>query len=1156
MSDYFEYDVYLSYNKADKLKVKRLANRLKGAGVRVWFDDWIIELGDDIFLAIERGLEATRVLLLCISQAALDSEWVMMERNTVLFRDPSNKDRRFIPLLLDDCNLPDTLRRYKYMDFREESDAAFKGLLAICQSKKESELMAHNLPSNRKLGSTTLKQGGEPLAVFERLINGHEDCVYCLALSPDGKWLVSGEGAPDNLVKVWNFETGECQAILEGHMDQVSSVAITSGGKRIISASFDESVRIWDTGSSHELAKLEGCTNRISSVIAFQGNARLLSWGSDRKFKLWDLESYNCFKTIECGREDIFSIAINRAGDQALLGYIDGRIQLWNIESGKCIATLRGHSDIVSSIQFTSDGCFAVSGSYDKTIKIWALDAGNCVGTLEGHKHKVRSVIIFPNNTLIASVDFQDFKIWIWDWKLNTRLQSVGEGSWSKIAEVPTSITISPDGSRLLIGTTYGKIYVYRLTGISPVSPFESTRRYVNAKVVLLGEGAVGKTSLAHRLIEDRYVIKDRSHGMSVWKLDLPLPPDATMEREALLWDLAGQENYRLIHQLFLDETALALLLINPQKDDPFSEAGDWLKALKIATNNDDLKYSTTQLLIFSQIDVGGMKLSKAKIDRFREQYCFVDWLATSAKTGENCSDEKNKGRPSKLKQLIAKSIQWDRLPWTSTPLLLDELKNAVMAMRDETDIRLLRFSELMQRLKQTMLRDKFLESDLRTAITLLHNHGLVRPLKFGDLVLLRPDLINGYAGAVIRAARSHTDEIGCVLEEDIYQLNFDFTGVERLTHRPDEELLLKALIQTFLDYSLCIAENTPQGRLLVFPSQYRREKEISHEPTIFVSYTFGGEWQTIWTTLVVRLWYSQEFESKELWRNAAEFASPKGSALGLMITNKQGEGEATISLYFDVEVPDDLKVIFIEYVHSHLAKYACDVVRNRRYICSCGKSVTDLDEVRKRIEAKKDFIYCQRCDEKVILIDFIEQRLKSDPVAVKILAMDQIAARELDAHALEQILTGHMMAIAGEANQIFRLVRIFDCGIDGEVEFKDNTGKASGKKIYVQFRSGNSYFRTRKVDGREVLDLKNEHDLKYWISQPVDVYLVVRQQDEMSGEMIIRWMNVTNYLNTRKKKKNLQIAFIGEKLNMKAVWKVRDKLFCAKQYLNNRLIK
>ena len=157
-------------------------------------------------------------------------------------------------------------------------------------------------------------------------------------------------------------------------------------------------------------------------------------------------------------------------------------------------------------------------------------------------------------------------------------------------------------------------------------------------------------------------------------------------------------------------------------------------------------------------------------------------------------------------------------------------------------------------------------------------------------------------------------------------------------------------------------------------------------------------------------------------------------------------------------------------------------------------------------------------------LIDFIEQRLKSDPVARKILAMDEAATRELDTQVLEQILIGHMMAIAGEANQIFRRVTMFDHGIDGEVEFKDNDGKASGKRITIQLKSGNSYLRTRKGDGSEVFDVSNDRHLEYWISQPVDVYLVIRQTDELSGQQVIRWMNVTRYLKARKDRKSRQI--------------------------------
>lgn len=56
MSRTFEYDVFLSHNKADKPRVRQLAERLRASGLRVWFDEWAIQPGDDIYLAIERGL--------------------------------------------------------------------------------------------------------------------------------------------------------------------------------------------------------------------------------------------------------------------------------------------------------------------------------------------------------------------------------------------------------------------------------------------------------------------------------------------------------------------------------------------------------------------------------------------------------------------------------------------------------------------------------------------------------------------------------------------------------------------------------------------------------------------------------------------------------------------------------------------------------------------------------------------------------------------------------------------------------------------------------------------------------------------------------------------------------------------------------------------
>ena len=55
----YSYDVFLSHNSADKPRVGHIAELLKGAGLKVWFNEWTIQPGVDIYMAIERGLEAS-----------------------------------------------------------------------------------------------------------------------------------------------------------------------------------------------------------------------------------------------------------------------------------------------------------------------------------------------------------------------------------------------------------------------------------------------------------------------------------------------------------------------------------------------------------------------------------------------------------------------------------------------------------------------------------------------------------------------------------------------------------------------------------------------------------------------------------------------------------------------------------------------------------------------------------------------------------------------------------------------------------------------------------------------------------------------------------------------------------------------------------------
>ena len=69
----FEWDVFLSHSSLDKPRVARLAERLTGEGFKVWFDRDSIATAGDIVTEVERGLEKSRVLILCMTQAAFAS---------------------------------------------------------------------------------------------------------------------------------------------------------------------------------------------------------------------------------------------------------------------------------------------------------------------------------------------------------------------------------------------------------------------------------------------------------------------------------------------------------------------------------------------------------------------------------------------------------------------------------------------------------------------------------------------------------------------------------------------------------------------------------------------------------------------------------------------------------------------------------------------------------------------------------------------------------------------------------------------------------------------------------------------------------------------------------------------------------------------------
>src|ERR1017187_2265045 len=137
MGDAFAYDVFLSHSAKDKEIVRPIAERLRADGLRVWFDGWEVKPRTAKALRakkIEEGLERPRVLVLCMSEHAVGSDWVQLESATFRFRDPLNTERRFIPMRLDQAAIPRSLSQLAWVDWTAESrEEVYPRVLEVCR---------------------------------------------------------------------------------------------------------------------------------------------------------------------------------------------------------------------------------------------------------------------------------------------------------------------------------------------------------------------------------------------------------------------------------------------------------------------------------------------------------------------------------------------------------------------------------------------------------------------------------------------------------------------------------------------------------------------------------------------------------------------------------------------------------------------------------------------------------------------------------------------------------------------------------------------------------------------------------------------------------------------------------------------------------------
>jgi WD40 repeat protein len=265
-----------------------------------------------------------------------------------------------------------------------------------------------------------------------------------MAFSPDGKTLATADGFGESDIDLWDVATGRKIGQLEGHNSWVGSLVFWPDGKKLASASADQTIRVWDIASRKCLDVMRGNREEVWRLALLPDDKTLVSGSKDGMVCFWDTSVTHLRQENITWPVKIYTWSFAPDSQSVLTLNSTGEVARW---TGNDFQEKEPLLEIGTNIMngnycwFSQDGRFLAMGSNTNGItSIWDVSRRILWRQLTNTANDVFPIQFLANGNKLITFSNPDGMFHEWDLTTGLEIQS-----WPAPHEILDGIALSPN---------------------------------------------------------------------------------------------------------------------------------------------------------------------------------------------------------------------------------------------------------------------------------------------------------------------------------------------------------------------------------------------------------------------------------------------------------------------------------------------------------------------------------------------------------------------------------------------------------------------------------------------------------------------------------------------------------------------------------------